>query len=558
MWRGIIEGAYGPTWDHAARSRMLNWMPPHGFNTYVHAPKDDPFQRALWREPWPAADLRDYLAEMDQARRKRIAWIPNISPGVPLIPTPLPAGTAPSDPICFSCPGDLQLVVDKLAPFIEAGARTVVVSFDDVRQAFTHDEDVQAFGSGTGAFGAANANFLNNLYDALNRRWADVQLLTVPSDYAGTRDTEYLQGLRAALRPAVQVMWTGPRSRSTQWSPADARAYAALVGRTPIVWDNWANNDFFGGGDPVGAARVFLGPYTRSPAVVRTVAGFFFNPANESDLNKLPLATAGDWLRNPARYRPRDSWLRAVASLAKPGSGINQTLRAWAETSYSTKLSANEGPTFTRLAREFLGAFDEGAWWGGALARLRSELWLASDARIRLTALPDRPFYMQARPFLDAAWRAAQAGIVAATLLEIERPTLRAVRTPRGGFRVFVAPAVPARADTLRILLAQQKGVMQASERLVYGWRPLGAAGIPPYGRPNVMDDFVAQVEQRDATWRLATPEAVASVAISVNGQPGPPPVDGSLGLSGAHCGEVVIARDGAGGQNAVRLPLCR
>ena len=34
------------------------------------------------------------------------------------------------------------------------------------------------------------------------------------------------------------------------------------------------------------------------------------NPMNEADLNLLPLATAGDWMRNPRRYRERASWLR--------------------------------------------------------------------------------------------------------------------------------------------------------------------------------------------------------------------------------------------------------
>ena len=53
VWRGIVEGAYGPTWDHAARVRVLRWMPAHGFNAYVHAPKDDLYQRTRWRDPYP-------------------------------------------------------------------------------------------------------------------------------------------------------------------------------------------------------------------------------------------------------------------------------------------------------------------------------------------------------------------------------------------------------------------------------------------------------------------------------------------------------------------------
>jgi len=38
-----------------------------------------------------------------------------------------------------------------------------------------------------------------------------------------------------------------------------------------------------------------------------------------------------------------------------------QPLRAWAEASYSTRLSRIEGPTFVGLTRQFLGAFEAGS-----------------------------------------------------------------------------------------------------------------------------------------------------------------------------------------------------
>src|SRR5205807_2505379 len=77
----------------------------------------------------------------------------------------------------------------------------------------------------------------------------------------------YLQGLRDTLRPAVQLLWTGTRVRAAQWRPADAQAYGALIGRTPIVWDNWTNDDGSGNGRDGGTVRLFLGPYTRPASV---------------------------------------------------------------------------------------------------------------------------------------------------------------------------------------------------------------------------------------------------------------------------------------------------
>ena len=103
-WRAIVEGAYGPTWDHPARERVLRWMPRHGFNAYVHAPKDDLYQRTYWRDPYPAAERADFAREIALARARGIEWIPNLSPALPLIPTPKPPDRPPSRDLCFSCP----------------------------------------------------------------------------------------------------------------------------------------------------------------------------------------------------------------------------------------------------------------------------------------------------------------------------------------------------------------------------------------------------------------------------------------------------------------------
>ena len=48
-------------------------------------------------------------------------------------------------------------------------------------------------------------------------------------------------------------MWTGPRVRSRRFGAAEARRFRALLGRRPIIWDNWLALDFVPG-------RVFLGP----------------------------------------------------------------------------------------------------------------------------------------------------------------------------------------------------------------------------------------------------------------------------------------------------------
>ena len=160
-------------------------------------------------------------------------------------PHPATARRRPAEPrSLFRMPSDLAAVRSKFAPFVDAGARVVMVSFDDVAKTLTHAEDIAAYGQGDEAFGRANGNFLTRL--AASYRGRGVRLLTVGADYSGTADTAYLKGLRATLDRSVEVMWTGTNIPSEDWRAADARAYGERIGRRPLVWDNWTNTDTTG------------------------------------------------------------------------------------------------------------------------------------------------------------------------------------------------------------------------------------------------------------------------------------------------------------------------
>ena len=96
---------------------------------------------------------------------------PQPRPALPLIPTPARPSGAPSRDICFSCPADLDALVAKLAPFARAGARTFMVSFDDVQKVLTHPEDLPAYGTRRrGVRHARTAEFLTRLLRALRAR----------------------------------------------------------------------------------------------------------------------------------------------------------------------------------------------------------------------------------------------------------------------------------------------------------------------------------------------------------------------------------------------------
>ena len=242
----MIQGQYGPQFNSAQRRRLLRFMAHNGFNAYVHAPKGDPYQRTLWRDPYPSDQQASLDSEVQLATRLGIEWIPNVSPAAAAVSSPgdaAPPGTSPSPPICFSSDADLAQLLAKFEPFRQAGSDTFMVSFDDVRREFSCAADDAEYGGGDRAFGLANADLLNRLYAKLRERDPDAQLLTVASDYEGTADTAYLHAIRGALAPGIDVMWTGPSTESRPFSPDDADAYAGAIGRAPIVWENWTAND---------------------------------------------------------------------------------------------------------------------------------------------------------------------------------------------------------------------------------------------------------------------------------------------------------------------------
>src|SRR5206468_9967727 len=65
---GVVEGSYGPVWSHDDRLDAVRWLGRHGMNTYVHAPKDDRYQRYSWQEPYPPEQMADFKTEIAVGR----------------------------------------------------------------------------------------------------------------------------------------------------------------------------------------------------------------------------------------------------------------------------------------------------------------------------------------------------------------------------------------------------------------------------------------------------------------------------------------------------------
>src|SRR5262247_2945033 len=70
--RGIVEGFFGPLWSMTHRRSLFEFGAARGMNTYLYAPKDDPYHRKLWTEPYPPNQWRALLQLIRRAQAQQI------------------------------------------------------------------------------------------------------------------------------------------------------------------------------------------------------------------------------------------------------------------------------------------------------------------------------------------------------------------------------------------------------------------------------------------------------------------------------------------------------
>lgn len=391
--RGTVEGFYGSPWTHDERLDLLDFHGRFKLNTYIYAPKDDPYHRDRWRDPYPAAAL-DELAELvDRAAANHVRFTFAVSPGTS---------------ICFSDPADTETLIAKLRAVRDIGVRAFSIALDDIDHTRWHcDADAQRYGPpSTDAAARAQVELLNTL----ERRFIDADggthpLQMVPTEYRGTDDSPYLQALRKGLDPDVEVMWTGTLVVPAEITTEHAEAAARLYGRPPFVWDNTPVNDY-----PATEGRLLLGPYhRREPGLSEHVRGIALNPMNQAAASKVALVGGADFAWNDRDYDPGRAHRAAARHLAGGDDATADALLAFFDLEHLAPTSASSGalslPQSPVLAAE-IGAF-HAAWAdgdrSGAIAGLRprAELIAGAPRTIRQN-VSDQQFLADCAPWLDA------------------------------------------------------------------------------------------------------------------------------------------------------------
>jgi hyaluronoglucosaminidase len=285
---GIIEGFFGRPWTWESRAEAVRFLRPHGYLSYLYAPKADPYLRRRWQEPHPESELEALAGFREVCRREGVRF------GIGLSPFEL--HLRPER-------GWQDALAAKLAALAPLKPDDLAILFDDMRG------DVPGLAERQAAI----------VHFAAERSGVE-RILCCPSYYSddpildaafGARPPLYLESLGRLLDPAIRVFWTGEEVCSREYSPGHLARVAEQLRRRPVLWDNYPVND--------GARmsqHLHLRAFTGRPAAIGAhLAGHGVNPASQPVLSRLPLLTLAESYATGEAYQYRAALERAARAV---------------------------------------------------------------------------------------------------------------------------------------------------------------------------------------------------------------------------------------------------
>ncbi len=381
---GVVEGFYGPVWNDVDTRAILQFLSAHHLTAFIYAPKDDPYARAKWNVLYPPPQLQSLGELVQSANAFGISFIYSISPGLT---------------IDYKNPSDLQALINKINQVKALGVNTFLLSFDDIPQQ-----------GSLYTLAVDQAQIADAVLKTEQANDPNFRLLFTPTIYWGIKPNAYWNGLKTALAPSIDVMWTGPWVLSQSITATEATAVEKAMGHPVVIWDNYPVNDYTYV-QPPHHPHLFLGPVVgRSPQLPQVVAGYFFNPMLQAFASEPALWTGAAYLNNPSHYNPEQVWLQALKNI---GAGAPKAFTLFAEANVSSYLNY---PIQTPLAQ--LTA----AYWADYRNRLVAYFHEMAGADSTLSShLANRALLNEIEPWLILFSREGKAGLLAVALLDAQR-----------------------------------------------------------------------------------------------------------------------------------------
>ena len=179
---------------------MIRFIGARGMNRFAYSPKDDPFLRRDWAQPYGPEALAD-LAELVAAGAEAgVELTYCLSPGLT---------------IRYSDDADADRVLDKLQSVAALGIRHFGLLVDDVPGRLQHDADIARYTS----LAQGQATLANLVFRGLQARVSGATLIVCPTDYTGAVTSRTSRHSAGRSTPASRCC--GPAVRSAR-RPVDA------------------------------------------------------------------------------------------------------------------------------------------------------------------------------------------------------------------------------------------------------------------------------------------------------------------------------------------------
>ena len=295
-YRGTVEGYYGNPWTHEGRKAQFAFYGRNKMNTYIWAPKDDPYHHgAKCRDPYPEEQAKQIAELVQEANKHHVKFIWAIHPN-----NTVRWAEKDGKP-------DLDALCAKLEMMYKLGVRHFGVFVDD---------------SGGEINKASNqvklCDYINKNF---NKKHKDVgPIIMCPTGYNKAWANEgYLRELGSDMPKDVRIMWTGNTVvhditlEGQQW-------VNERVERPTFIWWNWPCNDFMRSNICMGRTYGL----EQDRAMLQSMSGFVSNPMEYSEASKVGLYGVAAYTWNIMGFESDATWKEGIKRLYPANSAAMQ------------------------------------------------------------------------------------------------------------------------------------------------------------------------------------------------------------------------------------------
>lgn len=376
--RGYVEGFYGYPWSFEDRLGLFSDTSKFKMNTYIYAPKDDPYHKDRWREPYPADKAEELRQLAEEAKKDNVSFCWSAHPGYGWN---------------YSSDADHNALMAKFEQLYKLGVRQFGISYDDL---------------GGYVNGTQHAQVINRINKEFVKAKGDVEpLIVVATRYCngwGPDMRSYFKPFMETLDEDVVVMWTGANTMSAITKEAyEWPKQQTGVNRDLAAWWNYPVNDYCDG-------KLLMSPLENLENDVDNLSGFFLNPMSQAEASKVAIISGADYSWNVPAFEKMSSWKRTIKELV---SDANEEFERFADNLSFVKdgFEFDESRYLVNKIEALNEALRNGSDVTAAANDLKAEFELMRSDVVTLRTIENKEMLDEIRVFLDAYDVLAEAGI---------------------------------------------------------------------------------------------------------------------------------------------------